>query len=116
MLPNSSCSPRFMVWFCWVNGFEKLTIPFCINTKNIRKVRHCASSKVPWKRVFKNKVKCKVRLTKTVHQKKTRKVCIYIKERKSALKSIAVYNKITDSSYFSIYVTNRLDMTGKFLY
>ena len=108
-----------------MENLDKLKIPFCINAKDNRNVRHCASSKVPWKswkRVFKNKVRHRVKLTKTEHQKKPRKVkyiqecVVYIKERKSALKAIAVYNKLTDPSYFSIYVTNRLDMSGKFLY
>jgi hypothetical protein len=75
-----------------------------------------------WKSHFKNKTRYSVKLLKTEHQKRSRKTkyiqesFVYIKGRKSILKTIAVYNKLTDSSHFSIYVTNNLKMSGAFLY
>ena len=115
-------------WFDSVSlmqNLDDLKVPFCIHTKDNRKVRHCKSSKVPWKTWkshFKNKRRYSVKLLKTEHQKRSRKTkyiqesFVYIKERKTILKSIAVYNKLTDSCHFSIYVTNDLKMSGAFLY
>lgn len=63
-----------------------------------------------------------IKLLKTDHQRRARKTkyikesIVYIKERKSALKEIAVYNKLTESSHFSIYITNNLKISGAFLY
>ena len=108
-----------------MKNLDNLKIPFCIQTKDNRKVRHSTSSKVPWKNwttLFKSRMKHSVKILKTDHQKKARKTkyikenIVYIKERKSALKAIAVYNKLTDSTHFSIYVTNDLKMSGAFLY
>jgi Transposase DDE domain len=115
-------------WFDSISlmqNLDDLKVPFCIHTKDNRKVRHCRSSKVPWKTwksYFKNKTRYSVKLLKTEHQKRSRKTkyiqesFVYIKGRKSILKTIAVYNKLTDSRHFSIYVTNDLKMSGAFLY
>jgi len=108
-----------------MKNLDELNVPFCIQTKDNRKVRHSTSSKVSWKdwkKLFKNKTKYSIKLLKTEHQKKSRKTkylkesFVYIKGRKSILKTISVYNKLTDSCHFSIYVTNDLKMSGAFLY
>ena len=99
-------------WFDSVSlmqNLDDLKVLFCIHTKDNRKVRHCRSSKVPWKTWkchFKNKTRYSVKLLKTEHQKRSRKTkyiqesFVYIKERKSILKTIAVFWKLGLTRYF----------------
>ena len=104
---------------------DDMKFTFCIQTKNNRHVKTNPSPYgrfSTWKNLFSKITKLKVKLKQSAHQKRPPKVkyiaerIIYIKNRKSPLKAIAVYNHKGDKTHFATYVTNSLKMEGWFLY
>jgi len=115
-------------WFDSADLMTKLTklgVTFCIQCKDNRSVKTNPSPTVTWsfwKNIFRKKIKIGIKLAKTEHQKKRPKTkymkesIVFIKKFKSPLKAVAMYNHISDSKHFAIYVTNDLKMEAWFLY
>jgi Transposase DDE domain len=108
-----------------MENLDTMKVTFCIHAKEIRKVRCNPSPKVPyrsWNEIYKKKMKTGVKLAKSSHQKRRPKTkyikeqVVYIKKRKSPLKSVSVYNHLHDRKHFAVYITNDLKMDGYFLY
>jgi hypothetical protein len=108
-----------------MNTLDQIGVPFCIQCKENRVVKTNPSPTAwwtSWKEIFRQKIKMGIKLAKSDHQKRPPKTkylkesFVYIKRRKSPLKAVAVYNHISDTKHFAIYVTNDLKMKGYFLY
>lgn len=98
---------------------EKWTVVMeCKSNRNVKKNPSPNAKWTKWKSALQKEMKISVKLAPTDHNKKCRKTkyiasrCVQLTGRSALVKAGAVYNKVSDSEFFAVYVSNDLQMRG----